>query len=72
MMAARNVTEADAGFALHNGDRPGLVRAIRTLAASPAECAHLGTNARAFFFSNYEHKVCCDAWADLLTEICRQ
>ena len=68
---ARNITEADAGFALHNDDGPGLVRAIRSLAASPAERARLGTNARSFFLQNYEHRVCCDAWADLLTEVCQ-
>ena len=66
---ARNITEADAGVSLVNDDGPGLVRAIQTLANSPAERARLGANARAFFLERYEQKVCCDAWADLLGEV---
>jgi len=66
---ARNIIAADAGASLANDDGPGLVRAIERLAADRAERARLGANAHAFFLEHYERTVCCDAWADLLTEV---
>jgi colanic acid biosynthesis glycosyl transferase WcaI len=66
---ARNILDADAGVSLPNDDGPGLVHAIERLAADRAERDRLGANARAFFVKHYERKVCCDAWAELLTEV---
>lgn len=66
---ARDIIEADAGVSLENDDGPGLVRAIRKLAASPAERARLGTNAREFFLARHDARVCCEAWAGLLRQV---
>jgi glycosyltransferase involved in cell wall biosynthesis len=67
---ARNIRDADAGASLANDDGPGLVRAIERLAADRAERERLGCNAHAFFLQRYERKVCCDAWAETLVDLC--
>lgn len=66
------VRRFNCGIAVRNGDRHGLAKAIRHLAASPDLCRALGDNARSAFEANWDRTIAAAKWADLLAAVSAQ
>jgi glycosyltransferase involved in cell wall biosynthesis len=67
--SADAIRESDCGRTIDTGDVAGLTDAIRQLADRPALAAELGQNGRRGFLRNFESRLCCQLWAELVGEL---
>ena len=65
---ARDIAEADCGYAVKIGDTDGLVKAIETLKDSAELRSKLAANGRRFFEVNASKNVGCQAWLKVIED----
>jgi glycosyltransferase involved in cell wall biosynthesis len=66
---AREITEAQAGFAFAVDDAEGLTAAIRKLKLDAQSCRQMGERGRRFFLAHHEREACCQRWEALLEQV---
>lgn len=67
--SADTIRESECGLTIPTGDHLGLTSAITELADQPALAAELGQNARRAFLHQFESRLCCEKWADIVGEL---
>lgn len=67
--SADAIRESECGRTIATGDAQGLTESIRHLADNPEIAAELGQNGRRAFLRNFESRLCCQRWAELVGEL---
>jgi glycosyltransferase involved in cell wall biosynthesis len=67
--SARDIKEADCGFAVVPGDTEAIIHHIRTLQNNESIRKQLGMNGRYYFEAHSERLVCCEQWELLLKRL---